>query len=132
MNAYLSLKARGKQILIDTVDQISKLPDNVLVMILKEMLTEDAVKTSVLSKRWKTVWKQVPYVLFDMQKSFLTIMEPLPTHSNRVAKLITEVFLYFLYLEIFWISVFMNELMITLHFDSMKKGYIYMNQFEIN
>ncbi|KAL9293608.1 unnamed protein product [Arabidopsis thaliana] len=90
MNAYLSLKARGRQILIDTVDQISKLPDNVLVMILKEMLTEDAVKTSVLSKRWKTVWKQVPYVLFDMQKSFLTIMEPLPTHSNRVAKLITE------------------------------------------
>ncbi|CAA0384346.1 unnamed protein product [Arabidopsis thaliana] len=90
MNAYLSLKARGRQILIDTVDQISTLPDNVLVMILKEMLTEDAVKTSVLSKRWKTVWKQVPYVLFDMQKSFLTIMEPLPTHSNRVAKLITE------------------------------------------
>lgn len=123
MNAYLSVNARGRRILIDPVDRISQLPDNVLVMILKQMITEDAVRTSVLSKRWKSVWKQVPYLFFDMRYAFLRNMEPLPSHSNRVAKLITQVFLCFLYLEIFWIIVLMIELMITLHFDLKKKCY---------
>ncbi|KAG7586119.1 F-box domain [Arabidopsis thaliana x Arabidopsis arenosa] len=91
MNAYLSVNERGRRILIDPVDRISQLPDNVLVMILKQMITEDAVRTSVLSKRWKSVWKQVPSLFFDMRYSFLRNMEPLPSHSNRVAKMITQV-----------------------------------------
>ncbi|XP_010511667.1 PREDICTED: putative F-box protein At1g67390 [Camelina sativa] len=65
MNASLSSDERGKRILIDP-DRISKLPDKVLVKILATMSTEDVIKTSALSKRWKSVWKQVPFLHFDM------------------------------------------------------------------
>ncbi|CAL9239733.1 unnamed protein product [Arabidopsis halleri] len=91
MNAPLSSGARGKRILIDSVDRISKLPDDVLVMILASMSTEDAVKTGVLSTRWKNVWKQVPYLHFDMLIATLNKRGPLAPLSNHVAKSITEV-----------------------------------------
>lgn len=95
MNAPLSSDARGKRILIDSVDRISKLPDDVLVKILASMSTEDAVKTGVLSTRWKNVWKQVPYLHFDMLIATLNKRGPLDPLSNHVAKSITEVPLYF-------------------------------------
>ncbi|XP_010419039.1 PREDICTED: putative F-box protein At1g67390 [Camelina sativa] len=67
MNASLSSDERGKRILVDHVeDRLSKLPDSVLGKILGTMSTEEAVKTSVLSKRWKSVWKRVPFLHFDM------------------------------------------------------------------
>ncbi|EOA33878.1 hypothetical protein CARUB_v10021370mg [Capsella rubella] len=93
MTASSSSDARGDQILVDTVeDRISELPDDVLVRILKDMTTEDVVKTSVLSQRWKDVWKKVPYLIFDMQKATIpNNMEPLVVHSDRVADSITEV-----------------------------------------
>ncbi|XP_023644342.1 putative F-box protein At1g67390 isoform X2 [Capsella rubella] len=92
MTASSSSDARGDQILVDTVeDRISELPDDVLVRILKDMTTEDVVKTSVLSQRWKDVWKKVPYLIFDMQKATIpNNMEPLVVHSDRVADSITE------------------------------------------
>ncbi|XP_010419040.1 PREDICTED: putative F-box protein At1g67390 [Camelina sativa] len=72
-------------------DRISELPDDVLVMILNKLVTEDVIKTSVLSKRWKNVWKKVPYLVFDLQNSIVTNMETLTDHSHRVANEITKV-----------------------------------------
>ncbi|KAI3960729.1 hypothetical protein MKW92_045948 [Papaver armeniacum] len=49
----------------DGVDQISTLPDDVLVRILSLVPTEQAVSTSLLSKRWKFLWTLIPVLDFD-------------------------------------------------------------------
>uniref|UniRef100_A0A1J3JEU7 Putative F-box/FBD/LRR-repeat protein n=1 Tax=Noccaea caerulescens TaxID=107243 RepID=A0A1J3JEU7_NOCCA len=41
-------------------DKISALPDDLLVHILLLVSTEDAVRTMILSKRWRFVWTMVP------------------------------------------------------------------------
>nr|CAB3458257.1 unnamed protein product [Digitaria exilis] len=54
-------RARG-----DGVDRISGLPDDLLHTILHRVRsTPDAVRTSVLSRRWRRVWAQVPEISFD-------------------------------------------------------------------
>ncbi|KAK9266544.1 hypothetical protein L1049_001588 [Liquidambar formosana] len=40
-------------------DMISRLPDEILQVILEKLPLEDAVKTGVLSRRWKDVWKYI-------------------------------------------------------------------------
>ncbi|KAI3959496.1 hypothetical protein MKW98_019086 [Papaver atlanticum] len=47
------------------VYQISTLPDDVLVRILYLVPTEQAVLTSLLSKRWKFLWTSIPILDFD-------------------------------------------------------------------
>ncbi|KAI3860547.1 hypothetical protein MKX03_025479, partial [Papaver bracteatum] len=49
----------------DGADQISTLPDDMLVRILSLIPTEEAVTTSLLSKRWKSFWTLIPVLDFD-------------------------------------------------------------------
>lgn len=49
---------RGQQIR-ENVDRISELSDDVLVIILMKIPLEEAARTSLLSKRWMNVWKQI-------------------------------------------------------------------------
>lgn len=45
-------------------DRISELPDAILHIVLSYLNTEDAVRTSVLSKRWRGVWAHAPNLEF--------------------------------------------------------------------
>ncbi|KAI3914468.1 hypothetical protein MKW92_031682 [Papaver armeniacum] len=60
----------------EPMDQISTLPDDVLVRILLFVPTEEAVVTSILSKRWKFLWTLIPVLDFDFirfSEKFLTL-----------------------------------------------------------
>ena len=50
---------------IPTVDRISDMPDSILGHILSFLPTKLAVTTSILSKRWKPVWRSVFTLDFD-------------------------------------------------------------------
>lgn len=48
----------------DGEDRISELPDVLLHHILSYLTTEDAIRTGVLSKRWRYVWTLAPNLEF--------------------------------------------------------------------
>lgn len=52
-------------------DRISNLPDDVICHILTFMPTKHAVGTSVLSNRWKHLWKSVPNLVFKFEDGTL-------------------------------------------------------------
>ncbi|CAI8618431.1 unnamed protein product [Vicia faba] len=55
-------------------DLISTLPDGVLSSILSSLSIDEAVRSSILSKRWIPLWKYAPHLDFDgtrMMKSFV-------------------------------------------------------------
>ncbi|CAG7880236.1 unnamed protein product [Brassica rapa] len=46
-------------------DRISQLPDDLLLRILSLVPVRTAMSTSLLSKRWKPVWKMMPMLVYD-------------------------------------------------------------------
>ncbi|KAK1374530.1 F-box domain-containing protein [Heracleum sosnowskyi] len=49
----------------DAVDRISNLPANLMGLILKSLPLQDAARTSVLSKKWRGIWRMLPCLVFD-------------------------------------------------------------------
>ncbi|XWS25711.1 hypothetical protein CRYUN_Cryun27aG0091000 [Craigia yunnanensis] len=49
------------------LDKISNLPGHVIDQILSNLPIRDAVRTSVLSRKWRYRWATIPYLVFDNQ-----------------------------------------------------------------
>ncbi|XP_071705209.1 F-box/LRR-repeat protein At3g26922-like [Rutidosis leptorrhynchoides] len=47
------------------VDRLSNLPDDIINKILSFNDTEHAIRTSILSSRWKNIWKSIPHLSFS-------------------------------------------------------------------
>ncbi|KAA8546263.1 hypothetical protein F0562_002998 [Nyssa sinensis] len=57
---------RNKRVRItDKIDRFSELPDSILSHILSFLCTKTAIRTSVLSKRWRLVWASLPNLDFQ-------------------------------------------------------------------
>ncbi|KAI3847137.1 hypothetical protein MKW92_009461 [Papaver armeniacum] len=77
----------------DGVDQISTLPDDVLVRILSLVPTEQAVLTSLLSKRWKFLWTLIPILDFDYARFSQIFNAPsLDDQKRRFLEFVEHVF----------------------------------------
>ncbi|KAL0785327.1 hypothetical protein Bca101_001573 [Brassica carinata] len=50
---------------VTSPDSISHLPDDLLLRILSLLPVRTAMSTSLLSKRWKPVWKMMPMLVYD-------------------------------------------------------------------
>jgi len=70
----------------DEKDRISNLPEAVLLHVMNFMNARDVVRTCVLSKRWKNLWKQVTTLSFSSSGKILFYNKFVPQFlSNRDA-----------------------------------------------
>jgi hypothetical protein len=90
----------------DLNDMISALPEGVLLHILSLLPTKDVVKTSVLAKRWRHLWKYLKAFRFAMvhppyetthqnqnaANCLLDLVGRLLNKSNRIERLCVEIF----------------------------------------
>ena len=58
-------KFRKKQNANKSRKEIDNLPDPILQHILSYLSTKNAIRTSILSKRWKYLWTSIPKLDFD-------------------------------------------------------------------
>ncbi|KAL1205589.1 F-box protein [Cardamine amara subsp. amara] len=65
--------------------------DDVLLLIIPRLSTEEAIRTSVVSKRWKHVWKQMSHLVFDMLRIIKSKKLRDLDGLNRVATSMTTV-----------------------------------------
>ncbi|XP_050220780.1 F-box/FBD/LRR-repeat protein At5g53840-like [Mercurialis annua] len=54
-----------KRPIITPADDISRLPDDILALILSQLSIKEAALTSTLSKRWEPIWKLISILNFD-------------------------------------------------------------------
>jgi len=71
------------------MDRISGLPDELLVKIISFVPTKVAVSTSILSKRWESLWKWVPKLECDCTEPALRdfILKNLPLQARIIESL---------------------------------------------
>lgn len=69
---------------IESKDFISSLPDGVLHHIISFVPTELAIQTCVLSKRWRHIWREVPYISLDCDEGTVeSVNKTLDHHTAR-------------------------------------------------
>ncbi|KAL6647713.1 hypothetical protein ACP70R_015150 [Stipagrostis hirtigluma subsp. patula] len=71
-------------------DRLSTLPDDVLVLILLCLDTAAAGRTSVLSRRWRRVWRLLPELRFPSSPEAHLIASALVNHEAALRHLLVE------------------------------------------
>lgn len=100
----------------DPVDWISKLPSDVLLMIISRLSTEEAVRTSLVSKRWEHLWKHMSHLVLDIRKKITNSNNTLHVW-NRVATLMTKVPLsQILFFFVFFFKIFSQMIFVSLDY----------------
>ncbi|XP_057869089.2 F-box/FBD/LRR-repeat protein At1g13570 isoform X1 [Cryptomeria japonica] len=77
-------------------DAFCILPDSLVAFILSKMTITDAVKSSILSKRWRFVYTQMPQITFyphHFLRPGVTPRDPCPVLGSRVGNIISNILL---------------------------------------
>ncbi|GAU48416.1 hypothetical protein TSUD_99310 [Trifolium subterraneum] len=69
------------------VDLISNLPDVLLTSIISLLPRTEGVRTSILSKRWKTLWKYSSHLSFDQRQMSKPSIEDYLQTSDPIMRL---------------------------------------------
>lgn len=73
-------------------DRISNLPGHIIDKILSHLSLRDAVRTSVLSSKWRYKWVTLPYLVFDNQ-SVLVSTQDQTFVKNKLVSIVDHVLL---------------------------------------
>ncbi|XP_078153476.1 F-box/FBD/LRR-repeat protein At1g16930-like isoform X2 [Carex rostrata] len=103
MDPTESCTKRRRKIAVADVDRISQLPEDLQILILSLLSTEEAVQTSLLSKRFQNLWTKVPVLDFNFDEfrpddyTFDELDDPdrqnlLEFHEEKFKKIICGVF----------------------------------------
>ncbi|KAJ1287475.1 hypothetical protein BS78_02G012600 [Paspalum vaginatum] len=65
----------------EEADRISALPDDILLQFLRRLDSSAACRTSVLSKRWRRVWKLLPELRFTSDTDLHRVRAAIATHD---------------------------------------------------
>lgn len=79
---------------VNSLDWISKLPNDLLLKVLSKLSMEEVLRTSVLSKRWVDVWKETSHLYLDMRR-IAKAKILLPEVSHQAARSVTKVYFFF-------------------------------------
>ncbi|KAF8407764.1 hypothetical protein HHK36_006900 [Tetracentron sinense] len=66
------------------MDIISNLPEHVMVMILVHLPIKDAVRTCVLSRKWRYIWPTIPELVFDESNNPCSNVDKFVNFIDRV------------------------------------------------
>lgn len=61
---YQRQKGKNKEDINCSGRSLSELPDHVLLHIISFLPTKEAIRTSILSKRWEYIWTSIPKLYF--------------------------------------------------------------------
>ncbi|KAL0826100.1 hypothetical protein Bca101_049777 [Brassica carinata] len=75
---------------VNSLDWISKLPNDLLLKVLSKLSMEEVLRTSVLSKRWVDVWKETSHLYLDMRR-IAKAKIILPEVSHQAARSVTKI-----------------------------------------
>ncbi|PSS17222.1 F-box/FBD/LRR-repeat protein [Actinidia chinensis var. chinensis] len=74
------------------IDRISNLPEHIVDKIMSQLSLRDAVRTSVLSSKWRYKWNNLPNLVFDDQ-SILISSQDQTSKKNKLVNIVDHVLL---------------------------------------